>query len=151
MHTPVHAHTRLWWLSYNFPSIACVDSVGLHKHANQNLFKGNTKWKNKMQSGLENTCLSLSVCPHCLLAFVPECDAPACCVQDRPLRFIILTGNPTAKCSRASSWKQGVKSCDWWVLCFNPLASQRVSSQGEDAPHNHYLNIFFTKNHLDLI
>lgn len=99
-----------------------------------------------MQSGLENTCLSLYVCPHCLLAFVPECDAPACCVQDRPLRFIILTGNPTAKCSRASSWKQGVKSCDWWVLCFPLLASQRVSSQGENAPDNHHLNIFFTKN-----
>lgn len=92
------------------------------------------------------TPVCLSVCPHCLLAFVPECDAPACCVQDRPLRFIILTGNPTAKCSRASSWKQGVKSCDWWVLCFPLLANQRVSSQGENAPHNHYLNIFFTKN-----
>jgi len=97
-----------------------------------------------MQSGLENTCLS--VCPQCLLAFVPECDAPACCVQDRHLRFIILTGNPTAKCSRALSWKQGVKSWDWWVLCFPLLESQGVSSQGENAPHNHYLNIFFTKN-----
>ncbi len=59
--------------------------------------------------------------------------------------FFILTENPTAKCSRASSWKQGVKPCDWWVLCFTPSASQRVSSQGEDTPRNHLKTDFSPK------
>lgn len=138
----IHTQIQLWWLLYYFLSIACVDSVGPHKHVNQDHSRVTRNERIRCGVDLKTpVCLCLSSLPAGICSRMWR--AYMLCA-DRPLRFIILTGNPTAKCSRASSWKQGVKSCDWWVLCFTPSASQRVSSRGEDAPQNHYLKTYFS-------
>lgn len=142
MHTHTHTQIQLWWLLYYFPSIACVDSVGPHKHVNQNHSRVTRNERIRCRVDLKTpVCLFLSSLPAGICSRM-WCACMLCERQTPPLYH--FNRKPHRKVQQSIVMET---RCEiMWLVgsMLHPSANQRVSSQEEDASHNHYLKTDFS-------